>query len=231
VTPWSSGSQAAFDNLKTNGRPESSWTYEVGLRSRRKIDSAFLTGIEAQINYYHVDFSDRLLGITPAAAIGGIGGGGISGGTPAVFNVGGVKTDGIDAALTLRFGQVFTLYNALSYNRSIYDSDYSTATGKATGTRIGGIATVAGVVPTGGKLIPVSPKWMNKTVATLTLGAFDAQLVGDYVGRRYTTFTNDAFVKSVFQASGRIGYRLPELFGLQKAEGSHGAGQRQHQQL
>ena len=75
------------------------------------------------------------------------------GGTPAVFNVGGVKTDGIDAALTLRFGQVFSLYNAVSYNRSIYDSDYSTITGAATGTRIGGIATVGGVVPTGGKLI------------------------------------------------------------------------------
>lgn len=219
VTPWSSGSQAAFDNLKFNGRPETSWVYEIGLRSRRTIDSSFLTGIEAQVNYYHVDFSDRLLGITPPGAIGGIGGGGISGGTPAVFNVGGVKTDGIDAALTLRFGQVFSLYNAVSYNRSIYDSDYSTITGAATGTRIGGIATVGGVVPTGGKLIPVSPKWMNKTVATLTLGDFDAQMIGDYVGRRFTTFTNDASVKSVFQASARIAYRLPaSMVGLQKAE-------------
>ncbi len=218
VTPWSSGSQAAFDDLKNNGRPESSWTYEIGLRSHRTIDSSFLTGIEAQVNYYHVDFSDRLLGITPATAIGGIGGGGISGGTPAVFNVGGVKTDGIDTAITLRFGQVFSLYNALSYNRSVYDSDYSTITGSATGTRIGGIATVGGVVPTGGKLIPVSPKWLNKTVATVTVGNFDAQLVGDYVGKRFATFTNDAFVKSYFQANARIGYRLPAMFGLQKAE-------------
>ncbi|MET0238701.1 MAG: TonB-dependent receptor [Sphingobium sp.] len=221
ATPWSSGSQAAFDNLKFNGRPETAWTYEVGLRTRRSIDTDFLTGIEAQVNYYHVDFSDRLLGITPAGAIGGIGGGGITGGTPAVFNVGDVKTDGVDAAVTLRFGSVFTLYNALSYNSSTYDSDYSTITGQATGTQIGGIATVGGVVPTGGKQVPVSPKWMNKTVATLTVGDFDAQLVGDYVGRRFATFTNDASVKSYFQASGRIGYRLPaELvgLGLQKAE-------------
>lgn len=218
VTPWSSGSQSAFDNLKNNGRPETAWTYEVGFRTSRAIDTAFLTGIDAQVNYYHVDFRDRLIGITPAAAIGGIGGGGISGGTPAVFNVGDVKTDGVDAAVTFRFGSLFSLYNAVSYNRSIYDSDYSTVTGAATGTRIGGIATVGGVVPTGGKLIPVSPKWMNKTVATLTIGAFDAQFIGDYVGRRYTTFTNDASVKSYFLGSARIGYTLPEsVFGLQKA--------------
>ena len=219
VTPWSSGSQAAFDNLKNEGRPETAWTYEVGFRTSRTIDTGFLTGIDAQVNYYHVDFSDRLLGITPAGAIGGIGGGGISGGTPAVFNVGDVKTNGVDAALTLRFGKIFSLYNALSYNRSIYDSDYSTRTGQATGTRIGGTATVDGVVPTGGKLIPVSPKWMNKTVATLSIGDFDAQFVGDYVGRRYTTFTNDAFVKSYFLGSARIAYRLPAgSIGLQKAE-------------
>lgn len=218
VTPWSSGSQSAFDNLKNNGRPETAWTYEVGFRTSRSIDTSFLTGIDAQINYYHVDFRDRLIGITPAAAIGGIGGGGISGGTPAVFNVGDVKTDGVDAALTLRFGRVFSLYNAVSYNNSIYDSDYSTRTGEATGTRIGGIATVNGVVPTGGKQIPVAPKWMNKTVATLTVGDFDAQFVGDYVGRRYATFTNDAWVKSYFQASAQIGYRLPaEIIGLQNA--------------
>jgi outer membrane receptor protein involved in Fe transport len=43
--------------------------------------------------------------------------------------------------------------------------------------------------------------------------------VGDYVGRRYTTFTNDAWVKSYFQASARLAYRLPaDMFGLQKAE-------------
>lgn len=219
TTPWSSGSQSAFDNLKNDGRPETAWTYEIGFRTSRNIDTSFLTGIDAQINYYHVDFRDRLIGITPAAAIGGIGGGGISGGTPAVFNVGDVKTDGVDAALTLRFGRVFSLYNAVSYNNSIYDSDYSTRTGEATGTRIGGIATVGGVVPTGGKQIPVAPKWMNKTVATLTIGDFDAQFVGDYVGRRYATFTNDASVKSYFQGSARIGYHLPaELIGLQNAE-------------
>ncbi|MBT2186811.1 TonB-dependent receptor [Sphingobium nicotianae] len=217
VTPWSTGSQAAFDDLKNNGRPETAWTYEIGLRTRHSFEGSFITGIEGQVNYYHVDFHDRLLGIT--AAVGGIAGGSISGGTPAVFNVGDVKTNGVDAALTVRFGQIFSIYNAISYNSSIYDSDYSTITGKATGTRIGGIATVGGVVPTGGKQVPVSPKWMNKTVATLNIGDFEAQVIGDFVGRRFATYTNDASVKSTFQASGRIAYKLPvSQFGFNRAE-------------
>ncbi len=217
VAPWSVGSQAAFDYIKKNGRPETSWTYEIGLRTRHSFGSGFLTGLEAQVNYYHVDFSDRLIGISPL--VGGIGGGSISGGTPAVFNVGSVKTDGIDTAITLHFGNVFSLYNALSYNRSVYDSDYSTATAQATGTRNGGFLTVSGVVPIGGKRVPVSPAWLNKTIASVTIDAFEAQVIGDYVGRRYSTFTNDAWVDPIFTASLRLAYKLPDtLVRLRKAE-------------
>ncbi len=217
TAPWSVGSQAAFDNIKKNVNPETAWTYELGLRTRHSFDNAFLSGIEAQVNVYHVDFSDRLIGLT--AAVGGIAGGSISGGTPTLVSVGSVKTDGIDTAITLRFGPHFSVYNALSYNRTIYDSDYSTVTGAATGTRIGGFATVAGVVPTGGKHIPVSPSWLNKTIVTFNYGRFEAQAVGDYVGKRYATFTNDASVDSTFQANLRLAYRLPaEAFGLRKAE-------------
>ncbi|WP_223262681.1 hypothetical protein [Sphingobium sp. SCG-1] len=39
---------------------------------------------------------------------------GITGGTSTLVNVGDVKTDGVDAAFTLRVGQTFSLYNAIS---------------------------------------------------------------------------------------------------------------------
>ena len=217
AAPWSTGSQAAFDFIKENGNPETSWTYEIGLRSRHSFPGSFLSGFEAQVNAYHVDFSDRLLAISPT--IGGIGGGAITGGTPSLFNVGDVKTNGVDAALTLRFGEHFTLYNAVSYNSSKYDSDYSTTTGGATGTRIGGFATVAGVVPTGGKQVPGSPQWLNKTVATLDFDPVQLQLFGDYVGKRFATYTNDASVPSFFLLSGRAGIKLPaSLVGFADAE-------------
>jgi hypothetical protein len=222
--PWFTGSQAAFNAFADQGKPESSWTYEGGLRSNRSFDNGL--GLQAQINYYHVEFSNRLLAISTNP--GGIAGGGITGGTSILVNVGDVKTDGVDAVFTARFGRHFTLYNATSYNLSKYQSDYtSTASGigAGTGTCIGGYTVAAagqpnaGIVPTCGKQLPGTAKWMNKTVATVNVGPFDAQLIGDFVGRRFATFSNDASVKSYFLTSLRIAARLPEnIVPLRKAE-------------
>jgi iron complex outermembrane receptor protein len=220
--PWFTGSQAAFDAFADQGKPESSWTYEAGLRTRRSFGEI---GLEAQVNYYHVVFNDRLLAISTNP--GGIAGSGITGGTSILVNVGDVKTDGVDAAFTLRLGRAFTFYNATSYNLSKYQSDYrSTASGigGATDTCIGGYLVAssganAGIVPTCGKQLPGTPKWMNKTVATLAIGPFETQLIGDYVGRRFSTFTNDASVKSYFLTSLRVALKVPEgVLPLRRAE-------------
>ncbi|NYT42001.1 TonB-dependent receptor plug domain-containing protein [Sphingomonas sp. R-74633] len=216
--PWFTGSQAAFNAFATDGKPESSWTYEAGLRSHRNFGGN--VGFDAQINYYHVDFSDRLLAISTNP--GGIAGGQIAGGTSILVNVGDVKTNGVDAAFTLRFGRTFSFYNATSYNLSKYQSDYTSAAtgiGGATNTCIGGYLVVGGVVPTCGKQLPGTPKWMNKTVATFNVGPVEAQLVGDYVGKRYSTFTNDASVGSYFLAALSVGVDLPaEAIGMKKAK-------------
>lgn len=216
--PWFTGSQAAFDAFADEGRPESSWTYEAGLRTNRTFESGF--GLNAQINYYHVDFTNRLLAISTNP--GGIAGSGITGGTSILVNVGGVKTDGVDAAFTLRFGRAFSLYNATSYNLSKYQSDYTSAAsgiGAATDSCIGGFLVTNGVVPTCGKELPGVPKWLNKTVATLSFGPFETQVIGDFVGRRYATFSNDIRVPSFFQASLRVAARLPEdVLPIRKAE-------------
>jgi len=219
LSPWFSGSQSAFDAFRDQGRPETSWTYEAGLRTHRSF-SGLLTGFEAQLNYYHVVFNDRQLAI--ATNPGGIAGGAIAGGTSVLVNVGSVHTDGVDAAFTFRFGQAFSLYNATSYNSSTYQSDYtSTASGigAATGSCIGGLTVTNGVVPTCGKQIPGSPKWMNKTVATLNVGPFEAQMIGDYVGKRYATYVNDTRVPSYFLTSLRIAAQVPtDWLHLRKAE-------------
>ncbi|MGR4893574.1 TonB-dependent receptor [Sphingopyxis sp. LARHCG72] len=216
--PWFTGSQAAFDAFADEGKPETSWTYEAGLRIRRDLGGDI--GLQAQINYYHVDFSNRLLAIPTNP--GGIAGSGIAGGTSALVNVGDVKTDGVDAAFTLRFGRTFSLYNATSYNLSKYQSDYTATAagiGAATGTCIGGFLVVGGVIPTCGKQLPGTPRWMNKTVASLNVDPVELQLVGDYVGRRFSTFTNDASVPSTFLLSARLGLRIPEtLVPLRRAE-------------
>ena len=63
TSPWSLGSQAAFNSFKANAKPETSWTYEAGIRTKHDLDLGFLTGIEGQANYYHVDFSNRLFNV------------------------------------------------------------------------------------------------------------------------------------------------------------------------
>ena len=217
--PWFTGSQAAFDAFATSGKPETSWTYEAGVRTSRST-SGLLSGIQGQVNYYHVDFSNRLLAISTNP--GGIAGGGITGGTSILVNVGSVRTDGVDAAFTWRFGRTFSLYNALSYNLSKYKNDYTSTAlgiGAVSPTCIGGFIVKGGVVPTCGKQLPGTAKWLNKTVATLSLGMFEAQLSGDFVGRRFATFTNDTSVGSYFLTSARLAVALPtDISGVRKAE-------------
>jgi iron complex outermembrane receptor protein len=216
--PWFTGSQAAFDAFADEGKPESSWTYEAGLRTRRSFGDGI--GFDAQINYYHVEFKNRLLAIPTNP--GGIAGSGITGGTSTLVNVGDVKTDGVDAAFTFRVGRTFSLYNAVSYNLSKYQNDYTSTAlgiGAASDTCIGGYLVVGGIVPTCGKQLPGTPKWMNKTVATLSVDPFEVQVIGDYVGRRFATFTNDASVKSYFLTSLRVAARVPDgVLPLRKVE-------------
>ena len=225
LSPWFTGSQSAFNSFATQGKPEESWTYEIGLRTKRTFDGP-ISALEGQVNYYHVNFSNRQLAISTNP--GGIAGGAIAGGTAILVNVGSVHTDGVDAGFTIHAGRHASLYNAVSYNRSTYQSDYTSTAfgvGNATGSCIGGYTVAAtgqpnaGVVPTCGKVIPGTPMWMNKTVASLNFGPVEFQAIGDYVGKRYATYVNDTSVPSYFLASARLTAHLPaDTLHLAKAD-------------
>ena len=180
TSPWSLGTQAAFNLFKSTVSPETSWTYEAGVRTHRSVDLGWLTSVDGQASYYHVDFSNRILNVAPYNFINP---------APSILvNVGGVTTDGADVAGTLNFGPHVHLYDALSFNSSTYNSNYNS--GISNGQPI--------VVRTGGKTVPGTPDWLNKTILSTTFGPFEAQLSGDYVGRRYATYLNDLSVKSTF---------------------------------
>ena len=189
LSPFALGSQTLFQAFQANTKPETSWTYEVGARTHHALALGPITAFDGQVSYYHVDFSNRLLAISPTSTFTAI----VSGAT-ILQNVGSVTTDGVDVAGTLHFGSHFSLYNALSYNNSRHDDNYVTGTT---------------TVPTSGKQVPASPDWLDKTVATLDAGPFDLQLVGDYLGRRYATYTNDLSVPGYFTLSGRIAVDVP----------------------
>ena len=180
ASPWSLGSQGAFETFRATAHPETSLTYEAGVRSNHDFDWSALTAVEGQINLYHVDFSNRLLNVATYSFINP---------NPAfLVNVGGVTTNGADVAATLHFGQHLQFYNGFSYNKSTYDSDYTTTSS----THV--------VVPTAteGKQVPLTPKWLYKTILSTNFGPFEAQLNGDYVGKRFVTYLNDLSVGGTF---------------------------------
>ncbi|MEI9995438.1 MAG: TonB-dependent receptor [Rhizomicrobium sp.] len=179
ASPWSLGSQQAFDDFKATAHPETSWTYEIGVRSHRDVDFGPITGIEGQLNYYHVNFSNRLFNVATYNFINP---------NPAILvNVGGVTMDGADLEGTLHFGEHFRAYDAISYNQSTYDSDFNTV--------VGGVLTPVAI---SGKSVPLQPRWLNKFVLAANWDAFEAQVSGDLVGKRYVTYLNDMSVPSTF---------------------------------
>ncbi len=193
-SPWSLGSQAAFEQFKATAHPETSLTYELGLRSKHELDWAVLTGIDGQVNYYHVNFSNRLLNVATYSFINP---------NPAILvNVGSVKTDGADVAATLHFGDHLQFYNGISYNKSNYESDYSTVT-----------AGVSTVVPIAGKQVPLTPNWLYKFILSTNFGPFEAQINGDYVGRRYVTYLNDISVGGTLLTGLEASYVFDRPFG------------------
>ncbi|WP_317204466.1 TonB-dependent receptor [Janthinobacterium sp.] len=196
ASPWSLASQAAFDLFRDTAKPETSLTYEIGVRGNHPLDLGPLTSIDGQVNLYHVDFSNRLLQISPTPVILSI-----IGGNPLLANVGSVRTDGIDLAGTFHFGRSFSFYNALSYNRSLYSDNYNNG---------------AAVVATAGKIVPGAPEWMNKFVATANVAGIEVQLIGDYVGKRYATYTNDLSEASYFLMSLGVSGKLPLAAGWLK---------------
>ena len=196
-SPWSLSSQAAFDYFKATAKPETSITYELGLRDSRKLDLGPLTAFDGQVALYHVTFRDRQLAISSNPIITSF-----AGGTTILSNVGSVKTDGVDLAGTFHFGRAFSFYDAISYNRSKYQDSYYSGTT---------------LIPTAGKLVPNTPEWMNKFVATVKPGAdIELQLSGDYVGKRYATYTNDLDIPGYFLMGLSISGKVPLSTGFLK---------------
>ncbi|HEX7759026.1 MAG TPA: TonB-dependent receptor [Caulobacteraceae bacterium] len=189
-SPWSLGTQAAFNLFKTTVKPETSWIYEAGARTHHNFEGSFISGIEAQVTFYHVDFANRLLNVAPFNFINP---------APSILvNVGSVTTNGVDVAATVHFGPHFSFYDAISYNKTTYDQNYSS--GISNGQPV--------IVATGGKWVPLTPDFLNKFILSTNFGPFEAQLNGDYIGRRYVTYLNDMQVKSTFVMGLEASYRF-----------------------
>lgn len=181
ATPWTE-TEAAFRATARDLQPETDWVYEGGWRM-------YAARVDALVSVYHVDFSNRLQLISTGPVIAP---------TTAVENVGGVTSNGAEASATWRFAPGWSVYNALSWNRTTFDDD---------------VATSGGIEPIRGKMIPNYPEWMDKTVIAWTRGPFTATFDQRYLSKRYISYLNDSGVSgyAVFDAgaSWTLGDRGP----------------------
>ncbi|MBS1075232.1 TonB-dependent receptor [Gluconobacter sp. Dm-73] len=189
TSPWAVSDQADFEKFKRSGKPETSWTYETGIRTSHPINTRILTGISGQLEYYHVDFYNRLGTISPP-------GQGISGVGNTVANLGSVSTNGMDMSFTLRFGPHFSIYDAVSYVSSIYGNDFMDG---------------AMLYATKDKKVPAIPAWSDKFAVNYNQGGFNAQFSGSYMGVRPGTITNSVMVPPRVQLAFSSSYTFHQI--------------------
>jgi iron complex outermembrane receptor protein len=177
---------AGFAAIRDVIEPETATNIEAGLRMRTE-------RFEGVVAVYHVDFEDRLVGITQ--------GPGIVGNPSVLANVGGVTTRGIETAFTWRPVENLSWFNSISYNDSEYDDDYVTTNG----------AGVQTLVPVAGKQVVDTPKMLFKSELGYQSGPFFAHADVNYVDERYYTYLNQGSVDSYSVLNAGIGYRFTGL--------------------
>jgi iron complex outermembrane receptor protein len=180
-SPWGT-TQAGFNVLTNTLKPESAWSEEAGLRHTDRI-------IQAQANYFHVNYANRLLAITQGA--------GIAGNASILSNVGGVTTNGVDGAISIVLPRSWTLYNAITFSKSTYDSNFTS----------GGVN-----YDTAGKVGVDSPEVLYKNELSYSgLKGFDIHIDSDYMGKRYFTYSNDGSVDGRFLANFGTSYHTEQV--------------------
>ena len=181
TSPWGT-TQAGFNALTSNLKSESSWSEEAGYRHVGN-------HVDGQASYFHVNFSNRLLAIQQ--------GPGIAGNASILSNVGGVTTNGVDGAVSYRTNSGWLFYNAMTYSKSSYDSNYN--------------ANATTIIQTGGKVVVDAPQFLYKNELAYAKRGFDIHASSNYMGKRYFTYTDDNSVGGRFLGDFGTSYHVDEL--------------------
>lgn len=169
-------SQAGFDAIRSQLRPETSTSLEGGLRWGNDV-------LQSSLTLYRVDFEDRLLNISQCVGILGC---------PAVLaNVGGVETRGAEAAVELGLAEGWSVFGSASWNQSEYAADYLDGT-----TR----------VATNGKAVVDTPELLANLELRYSRDGWEASVGTKFTGERYITFLNDSKVPDYWVANASLSY-------------------------
>lgn len=177
-----SATQDGFNAIKGTIKPESSDTYEAGLRYNSGIINASLAG-------YYVNFRDRLL-VIPTSV-------GIVGATNVLQNVGNVRALGLEAAVDVKLPGGFGAFASYSYNDTTYRDDVVINT-----------TTPATIRATKGKTVVDTPKHLLRGELSYDSASVFGRVGVNYMSKRYFTYLNDKSVPGRALVDATIGYRL-----------------------
>lgn len=184
--PFSSSSQAGFDYIRSDLKPEMTNTFEGGYRFHNRDLQLSLTG-------YYVKFTNRLLASSISATV--------VGNQNVLQNVGSVSSRGVEAAANWKFAPHWTIYGSWAYNDATYDDDVQP---------LGGT-----VVATKGKQVVASPKHVGTVELTYDDGKLWGGVNAHYRSKRYYSYLNDAVLPGAVNVNLSAGYRFSETIDVQ----------------
>lgn len=172
--------QAAFDLIRTKIKPETSDTFEGGYRLH-------LHAFQGVIDAYYVKFYNRLNAETVGSPIQGL--------PASLENVGSVTARGLEVAGTWEFAKYWSLYGSYALDDATYDNDERDGNG-------------AFVAATAGKYVVDTPKDIANIELDYDDGSWFGNIHGNYMSKRFYTYTNDGVVPAhaVWDLAG--GYRV-----------------------
>ncbi|KPL68585.1 TonB-dependent receptor [Erythrobacter sp. SG61-1L] len=182
-----STNQAGFDAIKNTLKPESSDTYEAGLR----YNTSSFNGV---VGVYLVNFQNRLLSVAVGSSI--------QGNPSALQNVGSVRSIGFEAAGDLKLGSNVSLFASYSYTDATYRDDVVDGDGNV-------LAAIKG------KTLTDSPEHMLRGELAYDDGTIFGRVGLNWMSERYFTYLNDQSVDARLLADASLGYRFTDKIELQ----------------
>ncbi|MGU3316739.1 TonB-dependent receptor domain-containing protein [Sphingomonas sp. M6A6_1c] len=184
--PFSSSSQAGFDYIRSDLKPEMTNTFEAGYRFHDAAVQLSLTG-------YYVKFTNRLLASSISATV--------VGNQNVLQNVGSVSSRGVEAAANWRIAPGWSVYGSWAYNDATYDDNVRP---------LGGA-----VVATKGKQVVASPRHVGNVELNYDDGVVWGGVTAHYRSARYYSYLNDAVLPGAVNVNLSAGYRFDRRFDLQ----------------
>jgi iron complex outermembrane receptor protein len=173
-----STSQAGFNAIQGTLKPETSKTYEGGVRFQQGPLQASAVG-------YYIDFQNRLASFANGSGIVG---------NPAILNnVGGVHAYGAELTVNYRVLPPLSLFGSYSYNHSKYQDDVKLADGSI-------------YAHTAGKTVIDAPEHMLKGEVVYDDGAIMARVGADYMSKRYFSYENNLVANGRVVVDASLGY-------------------------